>query len=477
MRKLLLALIVSLGVTYVAAQTIGSIIEAIQTENEAFDRDAILRDTAIAELMSSDPDFANQDMFESKKGYLSRITASAPKLINLFNSYTLPHLIVLDSLRMAKEGELTLKTEFLGYDNDSGKVSLNLYSPEFPGVYHEYYHEMAPEIARYIYTYPDSLFLWGPAYPNIHDQVAFDLVMTGLKDWTAREIFQGNHVEIDASIYDTMNSLVCFSDDGRSMALNHYGTEPNVVYVMRNSRTEYRFNATGPVTSMDLSPDGRLLAVGVHTTPEFGTDFWVIDVVMNEILLTGSVDGGVTSVDISPDGRLLVIGGGYTFVASTAQIYEISTGRMLLDFSDSQVISAVKFSPDQRYVASTGISLAVWDLLTQERYIYQSSGKYVSCVAFHPNGKTLVTGENNGGFRLYDLETKTNKGYEGSNSVHSLSYDFLGRYLALGMNQLKVLNLKKFHYSPILDTANGGVFKPGSRILVTKSKNYRVGVW
>lgn len=452
MRRLVF-IAVMLAITALHAQQMAnSILEQIYTEKIALEHDIELCDSLISRLMETDQGFAEQDMFETNRDYLSRITSNAHRIIGLRKQYTLNHLSILDSLReVVVDEQIAINMQFIDYDRNTGMVQLEFRSPDYPFFY-EYEGPMESDFARYIYNNPDSLTFDTMAYIGDGDELALHLVIIN----SPSEWYQ---IVFDSSARGMSGIKACYSDDGRYMAYYDYRNDPNTVQ-LRHDNWVSRVNVGAQVTCISLSPDGKYLALGIHATPANSTDFWVLETEDNSIVLTGSVEGGVTSVDISPDGRLLAVGGGYTFVASTAQIFEIQTGSMLFDFSDHSVISAVKFSPDQRYVASTGSSLAVWDLSTLEKYIYEGSSDYFTCMDFHPGGTTLVTGKNNRGFQFYNLDTKEVHSYEGELDVHFLCFDYQGRYLLVGGTETKVINMDTFTYSEVWEGSNS-LYRPG----------------
>jgi RNA polymerase sigma factor (sigma-70 family) len=112
---------------------------------------------------------------------------------------------------------------------------------------------------------------------------------------------------------------------------------------------------------------------------------------------------------LSPDGKLLpagcvlrdgVWGGG--------QIVETEGGTAVarLDAGDEMMCTA--FSPDGRYLATAGRSLAVWDRATWKRLrVFGEDGNKdrFDSVAFSPDGRRLVTAQHDKGLRLWDAAT------------------------------------------------------------------------
>lgn len=112
-----------------------------------------------------------------------------------------------------------------------------------------------------------------------------------------------------------------------------------------------------------------------------------------------------TVTTLSPDGRLGGLGLGPD---TRAFVYEIATGRSLLDVPTRGYVYAHLFSPDQRryYALTDNGWLYGWDLETGMELWPpgQQPGK-VRPSAISPDGSRIVAGHNDGHLRIYDTAT------------------------------------------------------------------------
>lgn len=152
------------------------------------------------------------------------------------------------------------------------------------------------------------------------------------------------------------------------------------------------------VTSLAVSPDGRLLVSGgsdarirVWGLPE--GDF-------RQLLLAGEP---IAALAISPDGRTLASGG----YDRAVRLWRLPTGEPLgkLDGHTADV-TCLALSPDGRVLASGGHDHAVclWNLPEPRllRRLHEPTGA-VTCVAISPDGRLLATGGKDSVVRLWSL--------------------------------------------------------------------------
>jgi sugar lactone lactonase YvrE len=104
-------------------------------------------------------------------------------------------------------------------------------------------------------------------------------------------------------------------------------------------------------------------------------------------------------------------------------------------------VGAVAFSADGALAASGRVSIALWDGATgKERLRLKGCTEPVTALAFHPNGKTLVSGDAKGVLKVWDTTTgrllRTLDGKRGEVSAVAFSPD--GEVLATGSNQLEI---------------------------------------
>ena len=457
-------------ISLLSAYSIDETLMEISIEKEAMARDNVLCENKIAELRNNDPDFLPQDMFESDIKYLMRICKSAPKIIAIRDQYIKPHLENLNCLRKTIIGIEDIKIELDSYDANTEKYSLFITSEKYPHLNCRALLSIPSDEARFLYENFDKFVYVACGYISYDDTIAISYIdIYNLKEDPIC------HYEVDTLkpyYFYSDFSYSDFSYDGEIFACSNNKS----VYVLKTLPDSticlYKNNFPNKINCISLSPEGKYLAVGAYGIEPTKKDFWLINVQTKEVILSESFDGGIYSVDISPDGRLVAVGGGFSYTNSDARIYDIETGKMLWDFSGYECIKGVKFSPNQKYIANIGKELNVYDLTTLDKVINVSTSNCFFALDFSPDSNILVVGGKYEGFAFYDMNSKmlTNS-YENNKHVYSLSFDFTGKLLAVGYEDLKIISLKAMLYEREFKTF-GGLYKPGSIYVVSHGKAY-----
>lgn len=181
-------------------------------------------------------------------------------------------------------------------------------------------------------------------------------------------------------------TAVLWSQDGKSLFVGGY--HEITVWNASDGKLLRRIKNVGQRTlGMDLSPDGKLLAVACGAPGKNGEVRLFNPADGKLVRVLGSSADVVLDVKFSPDGSRLAAGS----AESVLQVFEVKTGKRQLNItSHSDWVMAVAWSPDGTKLASASRdkTVKVFDAKTGElKVTYAGHGQPVKGVAFHPDGK------------------------------------------------------------------------------------------
>jgi RNA polymerase sigma factor (sigma-70 family) len=199
---------------------------------------------------------------------------------------------------------------------------------------------------------------------------------------------------------------LALSPAGQTLAATSYNTLG--VWRIATGREILHLKAQeGSVRAVVFSPDGKAVASGFDQQT---VRLW--DAATGKELRQFPADArGVFGLAFSPDGILLAAPRGQGTIA----LWNVATGKLLrsLQGHPNGLIYSVAFSPDSTLLASAAVDpedkpLRVWEVGTgRELSRFTSGGKpaTVWSVQFSPDGKTLVSGSEDGTIRLWEVRT------------------------------------------------------------------------
>jgi WD40 repeat protein len=261
---------------------------------------------------------------------------------------------------------------------------------------------------------------------------------------------------------DFVNS-VAFSPDGRTLAA---GINNGAVLLWDVADPVHPTAPARPLSGQDgvgplvFSPDGQILASGsdgsgVNDGPAIGNiQLWDLTNPASPVALgqAFTASGEVSSLAFSPDGRILASGSDGTYSsygAGTIQLWNLadptSPTAVGQSSTDAQGFNSLAFSPHGRILASGDLGgvVQLWDVADPSRPDSMSQFRidtdgFVS-VAFSPDGRILASGDDAGNIRLWDVADPSRPTAVGSplsiaHSVSSLAFSPDGRTLAASSN-------------------------------------------
>jgi WD40 repeat protein/tRNA A-37 threonylcarbamoyl transferase component Bud32 len=159
------------------------------------------------------------------------------------------------------------------------------------------------------------------------------------------------------------------------------------------------------VFGLAWSPDGRLLvSCGLDGRikawePDLGREL--------EPFVASPKQRIVCRADFSPDGRLLgVVGLDDPNPTARATLFDVKTRRVVRELAGhSMAVQGIRFSPDGKYIATSGTDLRVkiWSVATPPAFVsLEGHSQVVWTTAFSPDGRRVATGSLDQTARIWD---------------------------------------------------------------------------
>jgi len=218
---------------------------------------------------------------------------------------------------------------------------------------------------------------------------------------------------------------VAFSPDGKWLVSSSSWAKEVFLWNVSEKRIT-KFLARRSANDICFSPDGKLLALLSGSK----ILFWdmttqkrlhqINDAYKHYILLETISARYGTTLDFSPDGKILAVGS----MMGTVDLWDLEERELLLTLvgyntEPGQSIWKIQFSPDGQSLAASYIkgNVNLWDLKTgQLKNSFIAFQKRTGEVAFSPDSSLLASGRNP--IKLWDVSTgKTVKRFKGSQPV------------------------------------------------------------
>ncbi len=179
---------------------------------------------------------------------------------------------------------------------------------------------------------------------------------------------------------DAVSRLV-FSPDGESLAS---GSKEVIVWNATTGRKRYAVK--GPA-SIAFSKDGKTLVTG----DEWEIHLWDALTGKHKKTLSGHLDKS-WRLAFSPDGKYIVSSG------ETVQLWDANTGKNLSTLSEKFGLGTIAFAADGTILAGTsGGTIELWDILLHQHFAtHRGHSEYATSIAISPQDSTIATASYDG---------------------------------------------------------------------------------
>jgi WD40 repeat protein len=227
---------------------------------------------------------------------------------------------------------------------------------------------------------------------------------------------------------------------------------------------------------------GELMAV--ETSPK-----WTLERRIGDGSESSPVADRVLALDFNSDGKLLATGGGVPSRSGELKIWNVADGALVREIKDahSDTIFSVRFSPDQKYLASGAADklMKVFEV-GSGKFVRSFEGHthHVLNVSWMRHGRTVASAGADSAIKLWDFASGEQKKTIGGAAREITAFQFLDgpaqALAASGDNQLRLLredgnNVRTF--GGATDYTQTAAITPDGRFIVAGGSDSQLRIW
>ena len=195
---------------------------------------------------------------------------------------------------------------------------------------------------------------------------------------------------------------LAFSPDGNLLA---GGDQFGQIHLVDPNTGKYRKKLEGhsrEVVAISFSADMRTFASG---SKDGTLRIWEVVSGKNKHTFEGFFDK-VIGFDVSADSKTILMGG-----SAPTCLWDVTSGKREKTFTESSYAGNIAFIPGGKFILPSTNAKFLYDRNTAERVAhFLGTGSSAGSVGFSPDGKKIVTGNDDGTVLLFDVERRNYKG-------------------------------------------------------------------
>lgn len=199
--------------------------------------------------------------------------------------------------------------------------------------------------------------------------------------------------------HEQVITQVCFSPDGKFLASGAQDKTARVWNLADKSAKKFVNEGRGTAFSVDISKDGKWLAVGDFM---LHVKLYSLPAGDEAASLEGDTKQGYIAqhVAFSPKSDLLVGG----FSSGEIRVWDVASKTAVKPFAkQDQSIEALAFSPDGKWLATAAWgALTIWDVAARSARVTLDKDLRVDSLVWTSDGKKLITHDDKHFLRVWD---------------------------------------------------------------------------